>query len=220
MTGSRHLLLSSLRGFAFFLAAATVVADAQLAAADPSGWLGVRAGIGMGDSLVLDTGADSFTSATPPALSIGITGFLSLGLVEIGACFELSSAAGTPAVGINERLFSQLRAVGLLRWHFVYDTWGGAFMGIGAGLSATRLSDFVRFEIARSGGGDPDSVERSPLGLAIEAELGTVFTIGEGLRMGVVLGVHTTADTLLIQGSSRQYFTTQGQIHVGLEWAL
>ena len=206
---------------------AIIVAVMALAGLTPSsradsdgGWLGVRVGLSTNDTLLLGEGGDSFTSDAPPSASLGIWGCLRLGLIDIGLVVETASAAGTPAVGVDERMYGQLRILPTFRWRFLDDLWGGAVMGIGVGASVTRMSDFLRFEIGRTRSQELDAVEQNPVALAMALDFGIYVNLGDEARLTVLFGVHNSSDRIRIGTTSERFFTLQGVFSVGIEWLL
>lgn len=182
------------------------------------GWLSLRGGVGLIDGLNLDVGTDAFRSVDLPSTSLGVGAFYSLGLIELGATFEVASAAGTPAVDATERLFGQARLAAVLRWMIMGDTWGGVFMGIGGGVSMTRFSDFVRFELGRSASVGLEDVDRHRSAFLLEAEFGLLFNVEDSTRLLLVFGTHTSSGEMRVGTTTRDFFATQLQFHVGVEW--
>jgi hypothetical protein len=206
---------------------AIIAATVAIAAAAPSsradmdgGWLGLRVGISTTDTLLLGDGGDSFTSDAPPSASLGIWGCLRLGLIDIGLVVETASAAGTPAVGIDERMYGQLRILPTFRWRFLDDLWGGAVMGIGIGASVTRLSDFLRFEIGRTRSLELGAIEQNPVALAMALDFGIYINLDDTLRLTLLFGVHNSSDRLQTGNTSERFFTLQGVFSAGIEWHL
>jgi len=183
-------------------------------------WIGVRAGVGIGSSLSFDVGTDLFTSASPPEASLGIHLWLQSALADFGVSIENSSAGGTPAVGMNERLFAQLRGMAHLRWKFVNAGSTAVFLTIGAGVAQTRFSDFVRFELARADSITLDRVERSPVGLVVASEAGFYFGLGPAGRLVFSLAFNVSNDEVRVGDRARQFSGFLGQFHLGIEWSL
>ncbi len=186
--------------------------------AQADGWLSLRGGVGLADNLGIDVGTDSFASKDLPSTSLGVGAFFSLGLIELGATFEVASAAGTPAVAANERLFGQVRLAAALRWLVMGDDWGGLFMGLAGGVSMIRFSDFVRFELGRSASVGLEDVDRHRAAFLLEAEFGMLFNVEDSTRLLFALGAHTSNGELDVGTTSRNFFATQLQFHVGVEW--
>ncbi len=173
------------------------------------------------DTLLID-GSTEFRGASPPGFGLDVSVGAGLGSFELGLLVAVVSSGSTPAVGASQRLYAQARGTGYLRWSYVMVEGFDIFTGLGIGVASTRLSDFVRFELARDAGGtDREEVARSVTGLAVDVEAGLRIPLNDkGLRLLMMLAAHTAGGELTLAGTSRQLFGLPTRLHAGLEWRL
>ncbi len=170
------------------------------------------------DGLVVDDGASTFRGAAPPGFGLDVGLAAALDAFELGVLVSAVGTGSTSGVGSTQRLAAQARGTAYLRWSYLMLDGFDIFTGIGVGVAATRLSDFVRFELGRDAGVGLEAVTRSFRGLAVDVEAGMRIPLDDaGLRLLVLLAAHM-ADGEVKAGETRfGLFSFPTRLHVGLE---
>lgn len=184
--------------------------------------MAVMGSVTTSDALTMTDGTGEFIGARPPGFGLDVSLAGAVESFELGLLLSVVSSGSTPGVGTTQRLYAQTRATAYLRWSYVLIEGFDIYTGLGIGVAATRLSDFVRFEIARDArAGGLDEVAPSMVGLAVDVEIGMRIPLDDdGLRLIMSFASHTAEGEVKVAGERASLFAMPARFHAGLEWRL